>query len=124
MSDSLRAWVTRPMVFFPLLALLAVLAVYGFIELGLAATSRWERDLARRMERYRASQPAVMVSHYEQRLKAVRLALRERGYNAGAPEAVMGPRTAEALRSFQRHQGLPVTGRPDASTLVALGLAQ
>ena len=30
MSDSLRAWVTRPMVFFPLLALLAVLAVYGF----------------------------------------------------------------------------------------------
>jgi peptidoglycan hydrolase-like protein with peptidoglycan-binding domain len=57
-------------------------------------------------------------------LKAVRLALRERGYNAGAPEAVMGLRTAEALRSFQRRQGLPVTGRRDTPTLIALGLAE
>jgi peptidoglycan hydrolase-like protein with peptidoglycan-binding domain len=124
MNDSLRAWIARPMVLFPLLALVAVLTVYGFIEVGLAATARWERDLAKRMERYRASQPAVLVSRYEERLKAVRLALRERGYNAGAPEAVMGPRTAEALRSFQRRQGLPITGRPDTSTLVALGLAE
>jgi len=124
MKNSLRAWIMRPMAFFPLVALVAVLTVYGFIEVGLAATSRWERDLATRMERYRANQPAVLVSRYEERLKAVRLALQERGYNAGAPEAAMGPRTAEALRSFQRRQGLPVTGRPDTQTLIALGLAQ
>jgi hypothetical protein len=124
MLDLVRAWTARPLVFFPVLALVAVLTVYGFIEVGLAATSRWERDLAKRMEHYRASQPAVLVSRYEERLKAVRLALLERGYNAGSPEAAMGPRTAEALRSFQRRQGLPVTGRPDTPTLVALGLAQ
>jgi peptidoglycan hydrolase-like protein with peptidoglycan-binding domain len=34
----------------------------------------------------------------------------------------MGPRTAEALRSFQRRQGLPVTGRADESTVTALGV--
>ena len=124
MSGLLQAWITRPIVFFPLLALIALLTVYSFIEVGLAATGRWERDLAKRMEHYRASQPAVLVSRYEERLKAVRLALRERGYNPGAPEAVMGPRTAEALRSFQRRQGLPVTGRPDTATLIALGLVE
>ncbi|HEY7252500.1 MAG TPA: peptidoglycan-binding domain-containing protein [Methylomirabilota bacterium] len=112
------------MIFFPLVAIVAVLTVYGFLEGGLAATARWERDVAKRMERYRANQPSVLVSRYEERLKAVRLALRERGYNAGSPEAAMGPRTAEALRSFQRRQGLPVTGRPDPSTLIALGLVQ
>lgn len=124
MADLARASITRPLVFFPLVALVAVLAVYGFLEVGLAVTSRWERDLAKRMAHYRANQPAVLVSGYEERLKAVRLALRERGYNAGSPEATMGPRTAEALRSFQRGQGLPVTGRPDTQTLMALGLAQ
>lgn len=124
MIDLLRAWIARPMVFFPLVALIAVLTVYGFIEVGLAASTRWDRDLSKRMERYRANQPSVLVSRYEERLKAVRLALKARGYNPGAPEAAMGPRTAEALRSFQRRQGLPVTGRPDTPTLIALGLAE
>jgi peptidoglycan hydrolase-like protein with peptidoglycan-binding domain len=124
MVNLLHAWTARPLVFFPVVALVALLTVYAFIEVGLAATARWERDLAKRMEHYRASQPAVLVSRYEERLKAVRLALRERGYNVGAPEAAMGPRTAEALRSFQRRYGLPVTGRPDTPTLIALGLAR
>jgi hypothetical protein len=119
-----RASITRPMVFFPLLAVVAVLTVYGFIEVGLAASARWERALATRMERYRASQPAVLVTRYEERLRAVRRALRERGFNPGAADAAMGPHTAEALRSFQRRYGLPITGRPDTSTLIALGLAQ
>jgi peptidoglycan hydrolase-like protein with peptidoglycan-binding domain len=34
----------------------------------------------------------------------------------------MNPHTAEALRSFQRRQGLQVTGRPDPATMMALGL--
>src|SRR4030095_15273067 len=96
MMNSLRAWIARPMAFFPLVALVAVLTVYGFIEVGLAATARWERDLARRRERYRANQPAVLVSRYEERLKAVRLALLERGYNTGSPEGARRPRHAEA----------------------------
>jgi peptidoglycan hydrolase-like protein with peptidoglycan-binding domain len=113
MADLIRAWIGRPPVFFPLLILVALLTVYGFIEIGLAATARWERDVAKKMEQYRGSLPATLVSRYEERLKAVRQALQERGYNPGFPDAAMGPRTAEALRSFQRRHGLPVTGRPD-----------
>jgi peptidoglycan hydrolase-like protein with peptidoglycan-binding domain len=111
------------MLFFPAVAVCAVLAVYGFIEAGLALTGRWERDLMRRMEYYRTHQPQVLVVRYEERLRAVRSELRRRGYNAGPADAAMGPRTAEALRAFQQRHGLRVTGRPDPATLSALGLA-
>jgi peptidoglycan hydrolase-like protein with peptidoglycan-binding domain len=120
--DSLRDRILRPVVFFPLLAGLAVLSVYGAIQTGLAVTDRWEQSLMARMEHYRSHQPAVLVSRYEERLSAVRVALRKRGYDAGPTGAAMGPHTAEALRSFQRRQGLPVTGRADQSTVTALGL--
>jgi len=120
----LRQHIIRPVVFFPLVAALAVLSVYGVIEIGLAMTGRWERDLMRRMEYYRAHQPKVLVTRYDERLRAVRAALRERGYSAGPTDAAMNSHTAEALRSFQRRQGLQVTGRPDPATAMALGLEQ
>lgn len=118
----LRRHLTRPVVFFPLVAGLAVLAVYGIIEVGLAMTRRWERDLMRQMEYDRDHQPKMLLTRYEERLRAVRTALKERGYPAGATDAAMNPHTAEALRSFQRRQGLHVTGRPDPATAMALGL--
>jgi hypothetical protein len=120
----LRRHLTRPVVFFPLVAGLAVLSVYGTIEVGLAMTGRWERNLMRRVEYYRDHQPKVLVTSYEERLRAVRDALKERGYPAGPTDAVMNVHTAEALRSFQRRQGLRVTGRPDPATAMALGLEQ
>ena len=122
MIGPLRRHITRPAVFFPLVAGLAVLAVYGVIEVGLAMTGRWERDLMHRMEYYREHQPKLLVTRYEERLRAVRTALKERGYQAGPTDAAMNPHTAEALRSFQRRQGLQITGRPDAATVMALGL--
>lgn len=122
MLGPLRRHITRPAVFFPLVAGLAVLSVYGVMEVGLAMTGRWERDLMHRMEYYREHQPKVLVTRYEERLRAVRDALKERGYQAGPTDAAMNPHTAEALRSFQRRQGLQITGRPDAATVMALGL--
>ena len=120
--DRLPRRLLRPVVFCPLLAGLAVLSVYGVIQTGLALTGRWEQGLAARMAYYRSHQPTVLVTRYEERLHAVRLALRERGYDAGPTGAAMGPHTADALRSFQRRHGLPVTGRADQPTLTALGV--
>jgi hypothetical protein len=118
----LRQHIFRPVIFCPLVAGLAVLAVYGVIEIGLAMTGRWEQALMRRMQHYREHQPSVLVTRYEERLRAVRAALKERGYPAGPTDAMMNSHTAEALRSFQRRQGLRVTGRPDTATATALGL--
>ncbi|MGH7350458.1 MAG: peptidoglycan-binding domain-containing protein [Candidatus Rokuibacteriota bacterium] len=122
LPGSLWRCLTRPVVFFPLMAALAVLSVYGVVELGLAMTGRWERDLTRRMDYYRDHQPEVLVIRYQERLQAVQVALKRLGYDAGPADAAMGPLTAEALRAFQRRQGLRVTGRPDPQTLTALGL--
>jgi peptidoglycan hydrolase-like protein with peptidoglycan-binding domain len=116
--------IMQPIVLFPVLALVSVLAVFAVIQGGLALAARWDQSLMARAEHYRSHRPAVLVSRYEERLGAVRMALRKRGYDAGPVDAVMGPRTAEALRSFQRRHGLPVTGRADEPTITALGVPQ
>jgi peptidoglycan hydrolase-like protein with peptidoglycan-binding domain len=116
--------VLQPVVLFPLLAAASVLAVFAVIQGGLGLAARWDQSLMARAEYYQSHRPAVLVTRYEQRLSAVRVALRKRGYDAGPVNAAMGPRTAEALRSFQRRQGLPVTGRADESTVTALGIQQ
>jgi peptidoglycan hydrolase-like protein with peptidoglycan-binding domain len=119
-----RWQVTRPVVFVPLLAFLALLAAYGMMEAGLALMDRWERDSAQKLEAYRERVPETMVMRYEERLRAVRAALSERGYQAGPLDGMMNERTAEALRSFQRRHGLHVSGRPDPATVAALGLVR
>ena len=42
------------------------------------------------------------------------------GYKPGPVDGILGPRTAAALRAFQRDNGLPVTGKLDSSTSEAL----
>lgn len=46
--------------------------------------------------------------------------LNAQGYDVGTPDGAAGPRTAKALREFQKAQGIPVTGRVDAATAGAL----
>ena len=45
--------------------------------------------------------------------KAVQAALARRGYYRGPIDGALGPETRNAIRSFQAHQGLPVTGQMD-----------
>ncbi len=52
--------------------------------------------------------------------RAVQAALAWRGYYSGRIDGVMGPETATAIRSFQAHQGLPVTGQIDSGLMDAL----
>ncbi len=51
----------------------------------------------------------------------LQVALRAQGLYRGAIDAIAGPQTVAAVRSFQRQQGLPATGRADARTRRALG---
>ena len=52
--------------------------------------------------------------------RAVQAALAWRGYYSGRIDGVMGPETRAAIRSFQSHQGLPVTGQIDSRLTNAL----
>jgi hypothetical protein len=38
------------------------------------------------------------------------------GYNCGAVDGVLGPKTASALKAFQETYALPITGEPDEAT--------
>jgi peptidoglycan hydrolase-like protein with peptidoglycan-binding domain len=42
------------------------------------------------------------------------------GYKPGVPDGVMGQRTVNALKAFQRDKGLPQTGTADEQTMLKL----
>jgi hypothetical protein len=48
--------------------------------------------------------------------------LGELGYRPGPIDGVVGRRTQSALARYQRSEGIPVTGRLDAETLVRLDI--
>jgi TPR repeat protein len=52
-------------------------------------------------------------------MEAQRL-LRQRGYDTGPADGVAGPRTLNAVRSFQRSAGLPATGEVDEKLIVKM----
>jgi len=52
----------------------------------------------------------------------VQAALARKGYYRGGSDGSMGPATRNALRRYQRDQGLHVTGRVDRPVIEALGL--
>jgi len=47
--------------------------------------------------------------------------LKRAGLDVGPIDGILGPRTAAALREFQRQHGLPQSGEPDEATLRELG---
>lgn len=49
--------------------------------------------------------------------------LKALGYKVGTPDGIVGPRTQQAVRAFQRTYGLAATGELDASTLSALSVS-
>jgi hypothetical protein len=52
--------------------------------------------------------------------KALQAALARHGYYRGPIDGALGPETRNAIRSFQAHQGLPVTGQVDGRLIRAL----
>jgi len=53
-------------------------------------------------------------------LRNAQAKLNSLGYEAGVADGLMGRKTADALRAFQRDQNLPQSGRLDAATAQAL----
>jgi hyperosmotically inducible protein len=53
---------------------------------------------------------------------AMQQALKDKGYDPGWTDGIMGPRTAAALKSYQKSQNLPTTGTMDGDTSAKLGV--
>jgi peptidoglycan hydrolase-like protein with peptidoglycan-binding domain len=56
-------------------------------------------------------------------IRTVQQVLIERGLLHGEADGVLGPQTHEALMTFQRQQGIQVSGSIDASTVTSLGVS-
>lgn len=55
-------------------------------------------------------------------VRSVQEALKGKGHNPGPIDGVIGPRTQQALRAFQRAQNIQTSGQLDSSTASALGV--
>jgi peptidoglycan hydrolase-like protein with peptidoglycan-binding domain len=55
-------------------------------------------------------------------VKQIQEALKDKGQDPGQADGIMGPKTQQALRQFQKSQNLQVTGRVDQQTASALGV--
>ena len=55
-------------------------------------------------------------------VKSVQEALKNKGHDPGPIDGVMGGRTQQALRAFQRAQNIQTSGQLDSSTASALGV--
>jgi LysM repeat protein len=65
--------------------------------------------------------PAALASGRNPQTAGLQVALRAQGLYRGSIDAIAGPGTVAAVRTFQRSHGLPVTGLADARTRRALG---
>ena len=70
-----------------------------------------------------ATGPIGVLAAPDAQVEAVQRRLTELGYEPGPADGLMGPRTRDAIRALQRDRGLPRSGRIDAATMEALGLA-
>ena len=56
-------------------------------------------------------------------VRRAQMALKEKGFDVGELDGVLGPRTRKALIAFQRRQGLEPSGQFDQRTSTALGIS-
>jgi peptidoglycan hydrolase-like protein with peptidoglycan-binding domain len=63
-----------------------------------------------------------MSGQSSENIKQVQEALKNKGHDPGPADGVMGPKTQQALRAFQKESGMQATGRLDDKTASALGV--
>ena len=66
---------------------------------------------------------ALVEGTSSERVRQLQIALNERNFSVGEADGDFGPLTREALKAFQRANGIAETGAADAGTLRALGLS-
>lgn len=104
------------------------LAALGIPSASAATASRGgtaSRDYvptARRQGAMAAPAGATRVGLNQDQVRSVQQNLAGRGYDPGRVDGRWGPRTQQALSSFQRDQNIQANGRPNPQTLAALGV--
>lgn len=86
---------------------------------GLLVTGEPSRELLTLLEEGQAQD--AQLSRREQ-IRRIQEALNARGYEAGPADGVMGPKTRDAVRTYQSDAGMPVTGQISRELLANLDI--
>jgi len=86
-------------------------------ETILAAAQRWQ---ARPVNSQANGMEPEGGGPNARQIERIQALLNRLGFDAGSPDGVMGPRTVEAIRAFERAAGRQPTGRPSATLLLVL----
>ena len=73
-------------------------------------------------EKPRGARKGGMAMAGDEKVKAVQQALKDKGHHPGRVDGRMGPKTQQALRDFQKAQGMQATGHLDTKTMQSLGV--
>ena len=101
--------------------LIAALVLAGIVPLSLVgpqragATSRTADQVSDAVKELSPS--SIQKAAYDNQAYQIQSLLNELGYDAGHADGLIGARTREAIRSYQRDQGLFITGEPGARLL-------
>jgi Putative peptidoglycan binding domain len=57
-----------------------------------------------------------------EQIRQAQMVLKQKGFDVGLADGIMGPRTRKAVTAFQQQQGLQATGQIDQRTVTALGM--
>jgi peptidoglycan hydrolase-like protein with peptidoglycan-binding domain len=66
----------------------------------------------------------VTPTRSQSQVMAMQQALKEKGFEPGPIDGVMGPRTASALKEYQKAENLKMTGQMDRDTAAKLGVKE
>jgi hypothetical protein len=75
------------------------------------------------VETRRSSSTSVEVTYSPEEIRRVQEVLIDKGFYKGRPDGVMSVEFKDALISFQRREGIEVTGRIDERTATSLGVS-
>jgi peptidoglycan hydrolase-like protein with peptidoglycan-binding domain len=70
----------------------------------------------------KADKAGAKSARGKEEVKAVQQALKDKGHDPGTVDGVMGPKTKQALKEFQKKEGLKESGRLDSETRAKLDM--
>jgi peptidoglycan hydrolase-like protein with peptidoglycan-binding domain len=82
----------------------------------------WKTTTALVMAGLMLGVPALGQAAGSERVKAAQQALKDNGHDPGTVDGKLGPKTKQALRDYQKAQGITITGELDPKTMDSLGV--
>ena len=64
----------------------------------------------------------ISISKNQISVRKVQSQLQTRGYDVGTPDGLLGPKTRQAIKDFQRSAGLPIDGKLNSNVLIMLNV--